>query len=93
MTEKLIFFTNAQKILSFLIQNPDKEYFDRQISKLTRVSKAGANFALRDLAKEGLVVREKKGRMYFYKALSKVPSIKYLKILQNFVSLNHLGLK
>ncbi len=90
MTEKLIFFTNAQKILSFLIQNPDKEYFDRQISKLTRVSKAGANFALRDLAKEGLVVREKKGRMYFYKALSKVPSIKYLKILQNIVSLNHL---
>lgn len=90
MTEKLIFFTNAQKILSFLIQNPDKEYFDRQISKLTGVSKAGANFALRDLAKEGLLVREKKGRMYFYKALSNIPGIRYLKILQNIISLNHL---
>lgn len=90
MTGKLIFFTNAQKILSFLIQNPDKEYFDRQISKLTGASKAGANFALRDLAKEGLIVREKKGRMYFYKALSNIPSIRYLKILQNIISLNHL---
>jgi predicted nucleotidyltransferase len=87
MSEKLLFFTNVQKILSFLIKNPDKEYFDRQISKLTGVSRAGTNFALRDLVKEGLIVREKKGRMYFYKALSNDAFIKYLKILQNIVTL------
>ena len=87
MLEKMFFSTNCQKILSFLIQNPDKEYFDREISKLTSVSRAGTNFALRDLAKEGLILREKRGRMYFYKASSNDILIKYLKILQNIVSL------
>lgn len=90
MPENLLFFTNAQKILSFLIQNPDKEYFDRQISKLTGVSRAGTNFALRDLAKKGLILQEKRGRMYFYKAPTNDAFIKYLKILQNIVSLRSL---
>lgn len=90
MSEKLIFFTNAQKILSFLIKNPDKEYFDREISKLTGVSRAGTNFALRELAKEGMILREKRGRMYFYKVPSNDIFIKYLKILQNIVFLRPL---
>lgn len=87
MIEKILFFTNRQKILSFLILHPNKEYFDRQISKLTGVSRAGTNFSLRDLAKEGLVLREKRGRMYFYKVDSNDILIKYLKILQNITTL------
>ncbi len=90
MLEKLLYFTNCQKILSFLIRNPDREYFDREISKLTGVSRAGTNLALRELAKEDLILREKKGRMYFYKALSDDVLIRYLKILQNIVSLHPL---
>lgn len=90
MKEKILFFTNNQKILSFLIQNPEKEYFDREISRLTGVSRAGANFALRDLAKEGLISREKRGRMYFYKVSSNNILITHLKILQNIVFLDHL---
>lgn len=90
MSEKILFFTNCQKVLSFLIRNPDKEYYDRQISKLTGVSRAGTNFALRDLAKENLILREKRGRMYFYKAPSNDILIKYLKVLQNIVSLRNL---
>jgi len=90
MSEKLLFFTNAQKILSFMLRNPDKEYFDREISKLTRVSRAGANFALRDLAREGLILREKRGRMYFYRVSSDDVLIKYLKILQNIIFLRPL---
>ncbi len=90
MPEKILFFTNCQKVLSFLIRNPDKEYYDRQISKLTGVSRAGTNFALRDLAKKNLVSREKRGRMYFYKTPSNDILIKYLKIVQNLVSLRTL---
>ena len=87
MPEKILFFSNCQKILSFLIRNPDKEYFDREVSKLTGVSRAGTNFALRDLAKAGLILREKRGKMYFYKASSANIIIKYIKILQNITFL------
>lgn len=90
MLEKVLFFTNCQKILSFLIQNPDKEYFDREISKLTGTSRAGTNFALRDLSKEGLILRERRGRMYFYKAPSGNVLIRYLKVTKTIVSLYSL---
>lgn len=86
-SEKILFSTNCQKILSFLIQNPDQEYFDREISELTGVSRAGTNFSLRDLAEAGLILREKRGRMNFYKAPANNILIKYLKIIQNIVSL------
>ncbi len=87
MLEKILFSTNCQKILFFLIQNLDKVYFDREISKLADVSRAGTNFALRELAKGGLISREKRGRMYFYNAQSGNIPIKYLKILQNIILL------
>jgi len=87
MVEELLFSTNPQKILSFLIRHPDEEFFDRQVSKLTGISRAGTNFALRNLAKEGLILRQKRGRMYFYKAQSNDTLIKYLKITQNIAFL------
>lgn len=90
MLEKIFFSTNCQKILSFLALNLDKEFFDREISKLTGVSPAGANFALRELSKEGLILRERRGRMYFYKAPSNDILLKYLKILQNIILLRPL---
>lgn len=90
MIENIVFATNCQKALSFLIKNPDKEYFDREISRTTGISRAGTNFALRDLAKRRLIIREKRGRMFFYRALSSDTLIKYLKIVQNMVFLTDL---
>lgn len=87
MIDKVLFFTNCQKILYFLIQNPDKEYYDREISRLTGVSRAGTNFALRTLSETKLILREKRGRMYFYKTSSDNILIKNLKIVQNIVFL------
>jgi len=87
MVGKLLFFTNCQKVLSFLIQNPDKEYFDRQIAMLTSVSRAGTNLALRELAQAGIISRQKRGRMCFYRAVSRDPFIRCLKIVQNVATL------
>ena len=88
--KKILFFTNCQKILSFIIENNDKEFYDREIARLAGVSRAGANFALRDLAKAGLINRIKKGRMFFYSAVSDNMIIKYLKIVQNIALINPL---
>lgn len=83
----ILYSTNCQKILSFLLSNPDKEFYDLEISKLTGVSRAGANFALKDLEKSNLVKRERKGRMCFYRIDIKDKLIQYLKIVQNIILL------
>lgn len=90
MLKNILYFTNHQKILYFLLNNPEQEFYDRQISNLTKVSRAGTNFALRDLAKTGAVQKQKRGRMNYYKITLQSPLIKYLKILQNMVMLNPL---
>ena len=83
--EKIIVATNCQKILSFLVENPGQEYFDRQLSQLTGVSRAGTNFALRDLAGVGLVHKEKRGRMNFCRVSADNVLIKHIKITQTLV--------
>lgn len=49
------FFTNYNKILAFLADHPSGEYTEREIKEATGVSRAGANFALRELAQDGLI--------------------------------------
>ena len=90
MLKKVLYSTNNQKVLYFLLEHIGEEYYDRQISKLAGVSRAGANFALRELVKAGLVKREKRGRMSFYRLEQKSTFIKYLKLIQNIVLLQSL---
>ena len=88
--KKFLYSTNNQKILYFLLEHIEKEYYDRQISKLAGVSRAGTNFALRELVKARLVKREKRGRMSFYQLEQKNALIKHLKLSQNMVLLQPL---
>lgn len=90
MKENTLYATNRQKVLSFLLDHPDKVFYDREISRLSGVSRAGTNFALRDIYKEGLIKREKRGRMYFYSIDIANPLIKQLKITQNITRLSNL---
>ena len=46
--KKILFTTNPQKILEFLIQTPGEECLSREIQVATKISKAGTNFALND---------------------------------------------
>ncbi|MBA3061873.1 MAG: hypothetical protein FP833_02755 [Atribacteria sp.] len=73
--------TNAQKVLNFLIQSPGKQFLANEIEKATRISRAGVNFSLRKLAKEKLVLREKKAKIYLYSVDYNNPVIKQLKVL------------
>ena len=86
----IVFSTNNQKVLSFLLENPDKKFFDREISKLTGISRAGTNFALRKLAEVGLLDVSKKGRMNFYSVKILDVITRYLKIIQNILTLHKL---
>jgi predicted nucleotidyltransferase len=82
--------TNAQKVLNFLIQSPGKQFLANEIVKATRLSRAGVNFSLRKLAKEKLVLREKKAKIYLYSVDYNNPVIKQLKVLKNIMLLQPL---
>ena len=82
--------TNAQKVLNFLIQNPGKQFLANEIEKATKLSRAGVNFSLRKLAKEKLVLREKKAKIYLYSVDYNNPVIKQLKVLKTTMLLQPL---
>jgi len=87
---KILTATSHQKVLDFLIQNPGKEYLAREIQRVTKISKAGTNFALRDLVKTTLIKREKKGKVYLYTVDFKHSVIKQLKVLRSVISVSSL---
>lgn len=88
--EKILFTTNSQKILEFLIQTPGEEYLSREIQIAVKISKAGTNFALNDLVSAGFVRRKKRGKMYLYAVNFDHPIIKQLKVLKVIIFLNPL---
>lgn len=90
MIKNVIFSTNQQKILEFLLGMPEKYFYDRQISNLTGISRAGTNFALRDLAKIGIINKKTQGRMNFYYVTLDSEIIRQLKILKNILDLEKI---
>lgn len=88
--KKILFVTNSQKILEFLIQTPGKEYLSKEIQIAVKISKAGTNFALNDLVKTGFIGRKKRGKMYLYTINYDHPTIKQLKVLKVIIFLNPL---
>ncbi len=88
--KKILFATNSQKILEFLIQTPGEEYLSREIQIAVKISKAGTNFALNDLVSAGFIRRKKRGKMYLYAINFNHPIIKQLKVLKTIIFLNPL---
>lgn len=82
--------TNALKVLAYIIENPGREFIEKEIQKATGISKGGVNSALRDLAQKKLVERKRRGRMYFYTTQVNNPFIKQLKVLKNIARLSPL---
>jgi predicted nucleotidyltransferase len=79
--------TNPLKILSFLVENPDKEFLASEIQKATSSSRAGVYFALRELVNQGYTLKMQKGRFHLYRATSGDPVTKQFKILRNIILL------
>ena len=79
--------TAKMKVLQPLSQNPGKSFFEKEIAEKAKVSRGAAHDSLKDLAKKGLVVKEKKGRMNFYRANTANPLVRALKNTINIANL------
>lgn len=86
-TKNILFSTNHQIILSLLTENNDKSFTEKEIVESTSASKTGVNVALKELEHNGLVLREKRGKMSFWKADDAIPLTKELKKTLNLASI------
>jgi predicted nucleotidyltransferase len=82
--------STSQTILTFLCQNPQQSFYSGEIADETSLSKGGTNQSLHELAHQGVLKTEKKGRMIFYSADVKSPLIRQYKVLQNIASLQDI---
>ena len=82
--------TNTLRILSFMIDNPGKEFLGSEIQKATVLSRAGVYIALRELIKLRLVRRTRKGKFLIYSVAYDDPVVKQFKVLKNVQALRLL---
>jgi predicted nucleotidyltransferase len=84
MPEKLDFLTpTTLKLLEYFIIHSMEEFHEREIVRNVKISKGSANKILRHLAELSLLLRQKKGRMVFYRLNTGDPSVRQLKIMRN----------
>lgn len=77
-------------VLSYLLQNPDLELNDAEISKrIKNAQKSAVNVSLNKLFKAGLIARTPRGRMKFNKLVDS-PLVDHLKIISNLVYIQSL---
>jgi predicted nucleotidyltransferase len=58
--------TINQKVLGLLVKFSDQEFYEREVSRRLGISTGSANRALNGLYSDGVVIRRRKGKMYFY---------------------------
>lgn len=75
--------TSTLKILSFLVENPGKEFLGSEIQKAVSISRAGVYIVLRELTKQKLVTKIKKGKFLMYSVLYNEPILKQFKVMRN----------
>jgi predicted nucleotidyltransferase len=91
MPEKLDFITPTFfKVLYLFHDDPMQELHEREVVRRAKVSKGSANQILRKLSEVGILERNKRGRMVFYKLNFKSAVAKQFRILFNVYSLKEL---
>ena len=85
--------TNSLKVLSYLSENPGREFLSSEIQKATSISRAGVYIALGELARQNLVSKAKKGKLLFYSIIYDDSAIKQFKVLKNVLALRPLVAK
>lgn len=85
--------TNSLKVLSYLAENPGKEFLCSEIQKAISISRAGAYIALGELIRQNLVSKSRKGKILFYSIIYNDSAIKQFKVLKNVLALRPLVAK
>ena len=90
MFEKVNITPLGIKILAYLARSPGKEFYVRELAKITNSSLGGCYKVLENLYGMSLIDKHKAGRNLYYKINEKNPAVKYFKIFINIQELNTL---
>lgn len=71
---------NCEKIIIFLGNYPEKEFFSKEIAEKLSISLGGTHNSLKYLKKEKIIQQEQRGNMKFYRIDEENPLVKQLKI-------------
>ena len=71
---------NCEKIILFLGNYPEKEFFSKEIAEKLNISLGGTHNALKYLVKEKVVEQEQKGNMKFYRINEENPLVRQFKV-------------
>jgi predicted nucleotidyltransferase len=82
-----LFSASQARVLLFLARNSGKAFFEREIVDAANVSRSAVNMAARALHENGLIHRERRGRMNFYRVNEIHPFILQFKKLDTLASI------
>ena len=84
---------SAIKLLLFFFENPNKEFYERQVQKGVGLSAGAVNKYLKLLSGESFILMEKRGKMNFFRLNRENLVAKHLKISHNLSEPVVAGLK
>lgn len=88
--DDILFSTPFWRVLNFLLQHPDQELMDSEISpQIEKVKKSAVNVALRRLKEIGFIDRHMRGRQAFNRLVNSL-LVTHLKIVSNIVEIKPL---
>lgn len=91
MPGKLDFITpTLVTVFGLFLSDPMQEYHEREVVRRTKVSKGSANKILRLISGLGFLMREKRGRMVFYRLNRTEAIVKQFKVLVTVYALKEL---
>lgn len=90
MIKEIFIATTNLKVLQFLAKYSDKEFHEREISRLIKLASGSTNRALNNLYNCGIVQRRQSGKMLFYSINSNCPALIEFKKLTNMLLIEPL---
>ena len=90
MKKNILFTTNDQKALDFFMEHPHKDFVEADVGRLTKISRSGVNYALKNLVSAGYLFLNKAGKTHFYILNHKNPIVKQLKVLKTISQITDL---
>jgi len=86
---RLFLKTRPYRVWSFLTLHPDKPAYGTQISEATGVSRGATSQILNEFLAQGLVTRERRGKMWFYLPKAS-PMVEHFRVFENLIVLASL---
>jgi len=91
MPRRLDFITPTfVRVFDLFLSDPMQECHEREVVRRTKVSKGSANKILRQLSGLGFLMRERRGRMVFYRLNRTEAAVRQFKVLANVYALKEL---